>query len=93
MLNQDCNQPESSRRKYIPIAPIKGQIPKKRLMFLYLPVLCIIQPANIDPMDIDRLLGSRCKPEGNVRENLRRVSKDSPAVDALVKMTVWNHMG
>lgn len=33
-----------------------------RLIILYFPVLCIIQPANNDPVDMDMLFGRRCSP-------------------------------
>lgn len=59
MLNQVWMNPESSLIKQIAVAPIKGKKPKIRFSSLYFPVLCIIQPAKTDPVDIAKLLGSR----------------------------------
>ena len=63
MLSQDLIGPESSLNMEIDTPAMKGKMPKRRLMSLYFPVLCIIQPANKEPADIDMLLGSRCNPK------------------------------
>lgn len=63
MLSQDCNGPEFSCIRAISVAPMKGKTPRVAFSRLYLPVLWIIQPANIDPSDIATLLGTRCNPE------------------------------
>jgi hypothetical protein len=52
-------------------------------------------PANIDPMDIDTLLGSRCRPAQRVKLHNKSVNirENAPASEALVSITVWNHIG
>lgn len=90
---------------------MKGKKPKIRLIFLYLPVRCIIHlrmvsewktheprqpsyPANMDPRDIETLLGRRCSPDRKISNPQQMMmAKTVPASDALVKGTVWNHMG
>ena len=82
---------------YIKTAPINGKVPKIRLRVLYLPVVCIIHPAKSEPIDIERLFGNRWRPRKSIlflvlKKTVRKVFL-IPAMDALVNMTVWNHIG
>ena len=76
---------------YIKTAAINGNAPKIKLIVLYLPVVCIIHPAKIEPADIARLFGNRWRPKFfglNLTKEERRKIILIPAVDALVNMTV-----
>ena len=66
ILNQDWIGPESSFILYIKIVPIAGKVPKIKLRVLYLPVVCIIHPAKIEPVDIEILFGNRWRPRTNL---------------------------
>ena len=94
MLNHDWIGPESLCMRYIRQAPKNGNAPKIRLIVLYLPIAWIIVPAKREPMDIDMLFCRRCNPViRQTIDNFNHREVNTPATDALVFMTVWNHIG
>lgn len=74
---------------------MNGNIPKMRLIILYFPVRCIINPAKREPQDIDMLFGNKCAPVINpsALHTCKETKNAAPALLALVSATVSNHMG
>jgi len=87
---------ESVRNEEIITAPMKGSSPRVRFIILYLPVLCIMYPANREPKGIATLFGTKCQPISSryvIPYIIEMNNRSLPAVEALVIMTVWNHSG
>ena len=53
---------EVARNDEIITAPVKGSHPRVRFIILYLPILCIIYPANREPEGVAMLFGTKCQP-------------------------------